>query len=458
MEEEKISFHTPGHKGKNILIEWGKYIPYIDTTELENTDNLLEPTGIIRQSQEMAAQIFGSKATYYGVNGSTGNIYIAMSTITDPGDKVLVERNCHKSVYNSLILNRLDPVYIYPNYNEKYNLFTGLHPKDIEEALRVHPDIKAVIITYPNYYGICSDIEAIEKIVHRHGKILMVDEAHGSHLNFSNRLPISSLKVGADIVIHSTHKTLPSFTQTSMLHVGSGRIDLDKLRDRYNLYTTTSPSYLFILSNEIAIAYMMDKGREDLDRNISEIDRTIELMNNMARVHVFTGDSQDNTIADIDRAKLLFRVHGITGTRLNRILSNDYGIDLEMADYYYGLALTSVMNTKEDYRQLVNAIEDISQRIKEERIRELNIDLLRPDVCKNIYEAYYSEREIIDIEDSIGRISAGFIIPYPPGIPLIVPGEKITLRIYDYIQYALENKLEILGLIGYNKDQIGVIK
>ena len=458
MEEDGVSFHTPGHKGKNTLIEWGKYIPYIDTTELEDTDNLLEPKGIIKESQELASKVFGAKATYYGVNGSTGNIYIGMSTITNPGDKVLVERNCHKSIYNSLILNRLNPVYVYPNYNKEHNIFTGLDPRDIDKALQEHPDIKAVIITYPNYYGICSNIEEIAETVHKYNKILMVDEAHGSHFIFSEELPISALKAGADIVIHSTHKTLPSFTQTSLLHVGSHRIDLNKLRERFNLYTTTSPSYLFMLSNELSIAYMDGKGKEVLGNNINKIKETIKNLNSINRVSIFTGDKKDKTIYDKDISKILFKIDGIKGSKVSKILSKDYNIILEMADYYYGLALTSVMNTEKDYKRFTKTIQDISENYPYEEIQPINIKLLRPIVRKNIWETYYGEKQVLELKDSIGKISATSIIPYPPGIPLIVPGEEITQELYDYIQFAMENGLEILGLMGYNKDQIVVSK
>ena len=260
-EEDSVFFHMPGHKGKNTLVNWGELIPEVDTTETIGMDNLLDPRGIINESQELAAKVFGAKSTHYGVNGSTGSIYIALATITKPGDKILVQRNCHKAVYNAMILNRLNPVYIYPNYNEKHHVMTGIDPEDVDEALSKDKDIKAVVLTYPTYYGVCSDLESIANIVHKHNRILMVDEAHGPHMTFSDSLPKSALACGADIVIHSTHKTLPSFTQTSMIHVGSDRIDVNKLRDRFQLYTTTSPSYLFIASNEIATAYMATKNK-----------------------------------------------------------------------------------------------------------------------------------------------------------------------------------------------------
>ncbi|MBC8590243.1 aminotransferase class I/II-fold pyridoxal phosphate-dependent enzyme [Wansuia hejianensis] len=454
--EKEISFHTPGHKGRNTLIEWSKYIPYIDTTEIEGTDNLLEPRGIIKKSQDLTAKVFGAKMSLYGVNGSTGNIYAAMATIAQPGDKVLVQRNSHKAIYNSMILNRLEPIYIYPNYNEEHKLFTGLNPYDIEIALKENPDIKAVIITYPDYYGICSDIEKIVNIVHKYNKILMVDEAHGSHIGFSKRLPISALKAGADIVIHSTHKTLPSFTQTSILHVGTDKIDLNRLKSNFALYTTTSPSYLLMVSNEIAVAYMDGQGRKILDQSIDKVEDTIKRLQSIDRVSVFTGDNKDKTIYNKDKTKILFKIDGITGSRLEDILRADYNINLEMSDYYYGLALTTLMNTNEDYETFLNAIEDIAKTKAYKKIEHIDINILKPVIRKDISSTYYGNKAQVSLKESIGRISGSYIIPYPPGIPLIVPGEEITKELYDHITFIMENSIEINGLMGYNKDQIVV--
>lgn len=458
MEENSVSFHMPGHKGKNTLIEWGKYIPYIDTTEVEGMDNLLEPRGIIKESQELAAQVYGAKSTIYGVNGSTGSIYIALSAITKPGDKVLIQRNCHKAVYNAMILNRLNPVYIYPNYNEEHNVLTGLDPDEIEEILLENQDIKAVVMTYPNYYGVCSDIEKIVEVVHKYNKILMVDEAHGPHMSFSDKMPISALKAGADIVIHSTHKTLPSFTQTSMIHVGTDRVDLNKLRDRFALYTTTSPSYLFTLSNELAAAYMDGEGRERLDWSINKVNEVIHRLQKIDRVFVFTGDNFDPTIHDKDNTKILFKIDGIKGSKVKKLLRTEHNIRLEMSDYYYGLILTSLMNDEEDYEKLLLAIEEIARTAPYEEINSVSIKMPTPHVVMNIAAAYYGKKELVDLEAAIGRISAASVIPYPPGIPLIVPGEMITRELYDHIIMTMENGLEIVGLMGYNKDKIVVVE
>lgn len=459
MEEDSVFFHMPGHKGKNTLINWGDYIPFIDTTETEGMDNLLDPRGIIQESQELAAKVFGAKYTQYAVNGSTGSIYIALATITKPGDKILVQRNCHKAVYNAMILNRLNPIYMYPNYNEEYHVMTGLDPKDIDDILTEDDEIKAVVITYPNYYGVCSDLETIAKIVHKHNRILMVDEAHGPHMTFSERLPKPALECGADIVIHSTHKTMASFTQTSMIHVGTDRVDLNKLRDRFQLYTTTSPSYLFTASNEIATAYMDSmEARKKLEWNIDKCEETIKRLNAIDRVFVFTGDENDKTIFAKDNTKILFRIDGMKGSQVKKQLYAKYNIRLEMTDYYYALALTSFMNEEEDYEKLIAAVEDLAKTAPYDDITPVSIKLPTPEVIMPIYEAYHGNKKQRELKYSIGKISATAIIPYPPGVPLVVPGEEITQELYEQITFLMENGIEIVGLMGYNKDRLVVVE
>lgn len=453
------SFHTPGHKGRNALIDWSKYMPMIDTTEIEGMDNLLDPEGIIKDSQDLANKVYNTKATYYSVNGSTGSIYISLSTITKAGDKILMQRNCHKAVYNGIILNRLEPVYINPNYNEKHNITTGINLNELEKKLKEHKDIKAVIITYPDYYGICSDIERIAEIVHRYDAILMVDEAHGSHFIFSKSLPKSSIELGADIVVQSIHKTLPSLTQTSLIHVCSDRVDLDGLRRNYQLYTTTSPSYLFIASCEAAIAYM-DKNRHNLDQHIEKIRDLINRLQSIKGVYIFTNDKDDETIYDKDISKILLTIDGYSGKDLLDILHKDFFIDMEMADPLYVLALTSIMNGEYDYYKLYDAIKTIAKESgNRNRKKLINIKSIPKEEIKlTPYLAYHMDIENIKLEKSLGRISASTIIPYPPGIPLIVPGEIITEEIINYISYLNDLNIAISGFLGYNKEYISVTK
>ena len=457
-EEENTSFHMPGHKGKNTLVDWGKYIPLIDTTEVLGMDNLLEARGIIKESQDLAAAVFGSKYTKYSLNGSTGSIYIALSAITDPGDKVLIERNCHKAVYNALILNRLKPTYIYLHYNRDYNIHTGLDADEIDRILGSDPDIKAVVLTYPNYYGVCSDLEKIARVVHKHGRVIMVDEAHGSHMGFSDRLPKSALASGADIVVQSTHKTLPSFTQTSMIHVGTDRIDRDKLDDRFQLYISTSPSYLFIASCEIAAAYMdTEEARIKLEKNIDKCIETTKRLNDIEGVFAFTSDKDDGTIYAKDPTKILFRIEGMSGRELERELYERHDLMLEMTDYYYGLALTSLMNEDEDYDRLVEAVRDLAKSVQDKGIVPVSIKMPEPLISLPIYKAYYMKRKDVDLDKSIGHVAAQSLIPYPPGIPILVPGEVITDDLYRTIVFLIENDIEIVGLMGYNKDKVTVI-
>ena len=456
-EENSISFHMPGHKGKNTLIKWGDYIPYIDTTEVNGMDNLHDPRGIIRESQELAAKTFGAKETLSSINGTTGGIYIALSTVTSPGDKILIQRNSHKSMYNGAILNRLNVEYIYPNYNEKYHVLTGIDPEDIEAKLKEDKDIKVVTIVYPNYYGVCSDLKRIAEIVHKYDRILLVDEAHGSHFTFSNKFPISALQAGADIVVQSTHKTLPSFTQTSMVHIGTDRVDIDKLRDMSSLYQTTSPSYLFMASLEIARAYMEGEGKEKLEESVLIIDEAIKTLEKIDRVHVFTGDDEDKTIYAKDNTKILIRLDNMTGTKLENILMRDYNIRLEMSDYYYALVLTSLMNEKEDFEKLINALEHMAKNSPYEEVIPVSIKMPTPKVILPIYTAFYGSKKVIDLKNSIGKISASYVIPYPPGIPLICPGEEITDKIVEHIWFLMDKGIEIVGLMGYNKEKIEVV-
>ncbi|MBZ2175051.1 aminotransferase class I/II-fold pyridoxal phosphate-dependent enzyme [Schnuerera sp. xch1] len=456
--KNEISFHTPGHKGKDTLIEWTKYIPNIDTTELPGMDNLHNATGIIKESQQLAAKTFGALETIYSVNGTTGGIYIALAAITNPGDKILIQRDSHKSMYNASILNRLDIEYIYANYNEAHHMYTGVNPKSIELKLKEDPDIKVVAITYPNYYGICSDIKKIAEIVHNYDKILLVDEAHGSHFVFSDKLPLSSLEVHADITIQSTHKTLPSFTQTSMIHVGTHRVNIEKLKTMSSLYQTTSPSYLFMASLEAARAYMEGEGKGRLDRNIDIISYLTDTLQRIYGAYVFTGAEDDNTIYDKDITKILFGIKGITGTNLSRMLMEDYNIYLEMADFNYALALASLMNEKSDFEMLIKAVENIAKHGPNKSSSSINLHMPMSRIVLPVYEAFYSNKKAVALKESIGRVSSSFIIPYPPGIPLICPGEEITEELVDYITFSLSKGIDIIGLIGDNKEKIEIIE
>lgn len=461
-DENNIRFHMPGHKGKNALFNWKDLIPYIDVTEVEGTDNLHNPTSIILESQEKAAEVFGAKRTFFSVNGSTGGIYSAIMAVTKPGDKILIQRNSHKSVYNAAIMGKLDPIYVYPNYSKKDRIVTGINPSEIENMLQNDRDIAAVVVTYPSYYGICSDIKKISEIVHKYNKILIVDEAHGSHLIFSKELPISAIDAGADIVIQSTHKTLPALTQSSMIHVCTDRVDIEKLTKVISVHQTTSPSYLLMSSLDFARAYMEKEGRERLSLIIDSIKKRTKHLKQIKGVKIFDKQNiEENDFYDFDITKLVIGLmdFGISGKSLESILRRDYKIQLEMADYYYGIALISALNEDYEIERLVYAIEDIlkNDMYRGEGMKDILVKYINPERAISLHEAFYRNMEPIPFKHSKGKISANFIIPYPPGIPVLCPGEVITDDIIEYIQILNENNIEILGFTDNNR-KIMVIK
>lgn len=465
--QKNIRFHMPGHKGKDYFKIWLDEVCKMDVTEIPGTDNLYNPKGIILESQELAAKVFGAKKTFFSVNGTTGGIYAAISTVAKPGSKVLIQRNSHRSVYNAVILNNLKVEYIYPNYSQKDIITTGVNPKDIEKSLRKHDDIKAVVITNPSYYGICSNIKEIASIVHNYKKILVVDEAHASHFKFSNKLPMTAIEAGADITIQSTHKTLPAFTQSSMIHVGTNNINIQKLAKMVSIFQTTSPSYLLLASLDLARAYMENEGRDKLNQIIDYIKDSTSYLKTLNEVKIIDSDNINyKDIYDFDVTKLLVHVDGLGGFNLESILRNKYNIQLEMADHLYGLALCSVFDDIQDIDKIVKAIEDISKNLKQRQIKsdKLNLSYLgdilnyiEPKIEIPLYQAFHREKKIINIRKSIGFISGGFIIPYPPGIPILCPGEIITSEIVEYINFLNSNNANILGLLENNGVKIEII-
>ena len=450
ISEKNIRFHMPGHKAKDEMKSLTNLIPEIDVTEVKGVDNLHNATSIIAKSQENAARVFKSKQTFYSVNGTTGGIYAAVNSQTSPGDKVLISRDSHKAVYQSLVLGRLECDYVYPKYDEENNMIIGIEPKDIREKLSKDRDIKVVVINYPTYYGVCSDIKQISEIVHEFRAILIVDEAHGSHLSFHSDLPESSLELGADIVIQSTHKTLPAFTQSSMVHVGTDRVDIEKLKLNMSIFQTTSPSYILLSSIDYAVDYMERFGYKSLDRIIKKIDQITCNLKKIKRVKIYNGEDIKDKPFDFDKTKFLFKIDGIIGTRLEEILREDYHIQVELSDHYYCLALITPLDDLEDLEKLKQAIADIATKNEyiNQEYKEKSVDIrnMIPKILLEPHKAFYSDKTSVQLEESVGKISGEFIIPYPPGIPILVPGEEITTQIVDYIRCLKLENIEILGL------------
>lgn len=450
-------FHMPGHK--RIMIE--DYNPYqIDITEIEGFDNLHNASEILKSSQQRAADLYGSKQAYYLINGSTCGILAAISASTQKGDKILVARNCHKAVYNAIFLRELSPIYIYPEITD-VKIQGKIESQEVKKALDKNPDVKAVIITSPTYDGIVSDVEEISKIVHNYDIPLIVDQAHGAHFGLDDRMPESAIKLGADAVIVSVHKTLPAFTQTALLHICSNRISQKKIKKYLGIYETSSPSYILMAGIESSIRHISEKGEElfaELDKKLDDFYNGVE---NLKNIKVLTKkDFTSDEAYDFDRTKIIMLTEkcGISGEELLRILHNDYHIELEMAAGNYALALSTIMDTKEGFERLMHALIEIDDKLsynendrKKNKIPDTSIYYRSMKKEYEIHEAGEMEVENVDYDAAVGKVSGEFIYIYPPGIPLIVPGEVISADFIRDLKAAVSYELDVKGLTEDNR-------
>ncbi len=447
--EKNLRFHMPGHKGKKDFLDWTGLIPQIDVTEVKGTDNLHDPKDIISRSQKIAAQVFEAKKTFYSINGTTSGIYAAITSATKPGDKILIQRDSHRSVYNACVLGRLNIKYVYSKYSIKNKILTGITKEDLDFILKENRDISTVVITYPSYYGVCCDIKSIADIVHSYGKLLIVDEAHGSHLKFCDELPISALEGGADIVIQSTHKTLPAFTQASMVHVCTNRVDMEKIKRMLSMFQSTSPSYILMASIDSAVDYIRKHGKHRLTNLVSNIKTYTSQLGSIDGVKIFNKSNMLEEGYDFDITKILINMtdKNITGHTLLSLLRDNYKIQLEMADMYHGLALSTLADDSKDIEKLCLAVEDIAKKVyKKDYIADINIEQFKPEIIVPLHEAFNKDTRVISLEKSKNEISGDYIIPFPPGVPILCPGEKITEDLICYIKTLKNNGTDIIGL------------
>lgn len=464
--QQVVSFHMPGHKNGFLYDR----IPYknfkslalnLDTTEIPGTDNLHHPQGIIKNAQSRARELFGSEETYFLVNGSTAGIYSMLMAVTNPGDKVLVNRNCHQSVIHGLLLGDCVPIYVYPHMNIEQGIALGLSPEEIERCILEHPEVKAVLITYPTYHGIASDLEKIAEIVHRYNKILLVDEAHGAHFFLSDKLPKTALECGADLVVQSTHKTLPALTQSAMLHVQGNRVDREKLRFMLRLHQSSSPSYILLASLDLAVMICQTQGRELMEALLDHIDwfkSQIKEINGITLLD--QGLFNKDHVKAMDPTKLWISLRQLnrSGHCMEQMLREKYSIQMELSNMYGMLAIATMGNQKQDFEKLVRALEEISQRLGKEKIKDFPpYPVQMPQQALGLRDALYRRKKTRPFKDSNGKISGTTIVPYPPGIPMVVPGERINEEMITYIQYLHGNGMEVLGLMGGEELLIEVI-
>lgn len=460
LDSFKVGFHVPGHNRGKIFEKLGyesTFSTQMDTTEIPGTDNLFQPESFIKESQERASKWFKSIRTHFLVNGSTCGNYAMLHSACKPGDSVIIGRDSHRSVYNGLLLGDLNPIYMYPEVQTKDQLPLGYEPEELDRLLHKHPNVKAVHITRPNYYGVCSDIDGIVKVCRKYDVLLLVDEAHGAHLHLSTSLPISAVEAGADMVVQSIHKTLPSLTQTSLLHVCSNRVDLKRLDLMLQIHQSTSPSYLLMSAIDQAVDIIEKHGYNLMKELISHIENFKNELRAIPQVSIL-----DNVVSGYqrDQSKLVFGFvnHGISGMELECILREQYGIQLEMSNAFYGVGVSTISHEKEDFDQLLEAIKNIASSPKGTfKSTPSHMFPKTYDIGRSIRQSIYSPCETVLLDEANGRLSCEFVIPYPPGVPVLIPGERITAEKIDYLKTLYSEGYTLIGLSDKAGNSIDVI-
>ena len=464
-------FHMPGHKRREIPdgIPGGFPDPYgIDITEIDGFDNLHHAEGILKDAMDEAAAIYGTDRSWYLVNGSTCGILSAVFATTENGGKILTARNCHKAVYHAICLNRLEAEYLYPEEITEFGINGGIRAEDVRKALEkdaMHcagnsgdvrgkiTKIQAVLITSPTYEGVVSDIRVIADVAHEYGIPLIVDEAHGAHLEYADQchsFPKSALEYGADIVIQSLHKTLPCFTQTAILHVKGKLVDQDRISRYLSMFQTSSPSYLFMAGMERCIRYMDGDGRNEMIRYEKRLERFMERMEGLQVLEVLDREicGKYRTVAGWDPSKIVvstMRAEDFHGEELAETLRRKYHLEMEMTAPEYVIAMTSLMDTEEGFERLGTALLEIDgvlrrrmesgrkEKAASETPEGLESKLSHPVRRMLICEAMDADTERTAFQDTVGKVSAEFVYLYPPGIPIIAPGEVFTDAIVEKI-------------------------
>lgn len=444
MKEKTISFHVPGHKHGRGIPEFtsflGKNGMNIDLTIMPNLDSIMNPTGVIKQAQELAAEAFGADYAFFLVNGTSSGIQAMILAACQEGDKLLLPRNAHKSAISSIILSGAEPIYIKPKINEEYGIAMGITMEDTTAVLRKNTDAKACFVINTSYYGVASPLDQIVDLCHKYDIAALVDEAHGAHLKFHESLPKDAMEAGADMAASSTHKLAGSLTQSSMLFLKGKRFEPGYIKSILNLSQTTSPSYILLASLDVARKNMFLKGHELMSKTIQLAQWARLKINAIAGLSCMDSSVLDlNEGFALDPTKLCINVKelGITGFEASRILRQKYHIQVELADFYNLLAIVAIGDSKATVTALVNALSSVAKDLeKKDRKRKLPKipDLPIPELALLPKEAFYSPTRPHPFKESAGKISAEMIMAYPPGIPIICPGEIITSDIINEVK------------------------
>ncbi len=459
-----VPFDVPGHKGGRGNVELTEFLGErcmkADVNSMKPLDNLCHPVSVIRQAEQLAADAFGAANAFFMVNGTTGSVQAMIESTVKSGEKIIMPRNVHRSAINALVISGAEPIYVNPGVNAELGIPLGMSVADVTAAMDANPDAKAVLVNNPTYYGVCSDLAEIVRLAHERGMRVLADEAHGTHFYFGEGLPISAMAAGADIAAVSTHKTGGSLTQSSFL-LCKNTVNADYVRQVINLTQTTSASYLLMTSLDLARKNLALHGEEIFARTMELAEYAREEINKLGGYRAFSSELiNGDDVYDFDRTKLSVNTLdvGLAGIEVYDIMRDEYGIQIEFGDIANVLAYVSAGDRSFEIERLISAFAEIKRRYaRADKAGMLKSEYIAPKVVMPPHRAFYSEKISAPIEKSAGLICGEFVMCYPPGIPILAPGELITEEIIDYIFYAKNKGCFMTGTEDLKIDRINVV-
>lgn len=451
IENRIVSFDVPGHKqgkGHKALTDaFGQKCISMDLNSSKPLDNLTHPTGVIREAEILAAEAFRASQAFLITNGTTAAVQNMIFSCCRQNDEIIMPRNVHKSVINAMVICGAAPVYVNPGIDPELGISLGMSVRDVKKAVSEHPDAKAIFVNNPTYYGVCSNLREIVKIAHDAGMLALIDEAHGTHLYFGENLPLAAMDAGADMSAVSIHKTGGSLTQSSMLLLGP-EVDAEAVRQIINLTQTTSGSYLLMASLDIARKNLFLNGKEIFERVCWLSEYARYEVNKIPGFRAFAKEIiNGDTVFDFDSTKLSIhtRAMGLAGIEVYDILRDEFGIQIEFGDIGNVLAIISVGDRELEIERLLGALSEIARRFSREPMNMLDHEYINPQVAMTPQQAFHANKKSVPINEGLGKISAELVMAYPPGIPILAPGERLTSEIIDYIRYAKEKGCVMTG-------------
>ncbi len=459
-----VPFDVPGHKrgkgNKELLDFLGEKCMSVDVNSMKPLDNLCHPTSVIKEAEELAAEAFGAANAFFMVGGTTSSVQAMILSVCKREDKIILPRNVHISVINALILCGAIPIYINPQIDERLGISLGMSLEDVKKAIEENPDAKVILINNPTYYGICSNLKAITELAHKYDMLVLADEAHGTHFYFGENMPLSAMAAGADMASVSMHKSGGSLTQSSILLCGRN-INPNHVRQIINLTQTTSGSYLLLSSLDIARKNLALKGVDIFNKVIELTEYAREEINQIGDYYAYSKELiNGDTIYDFDITKLSINTFevGLAGIEVYDILRDEYDIQIEFGDMGNILAYVSVGDSNKNIERLIGALAEIRRKYKKNKIGMLKNEYLSPRVIMSPQDAFYWEKTALSLRESIGQVCGEFVMCYPPGIPILAPGELITEEIIEYINYAKEKGSLLTGSEDMDLKKLNVLK